>query len=268
MRYVLHQSLIGALLLLLFILSGCAGRIPKTLPLSDLDHRAAERTLADFYNRQVPTALDADVKISWDSFAAQGSVGAVLQLQQPGLLRLAAVDPLGRSQFIVAAGGREVVLVETMAAKVYEGDSGSALWRSYISLPLVLEDFFPLLGGMLDRGRLELQQVARDVEQTGFWYTFTAQSSVIHRVLLDEQTGLMGRHLITDTDGAFLDLTYADYRESNKTDYLWPRDLVIKGDKISGSVSLEVNRIYSHDQLSQQIFQLTYPAHYKVIPVQ
>ena len=86
-----------------------------------------------------------------------------------------------------------------------------------------------------------------------------------HHVLLDSLSREMLRHLLFDPQGDLvLDITYSAYSASPDSGVNWPRHLQITGNAITGTLTVYVNKIYSHAQQAAALFHLIPPPHFTV----
>jgi hypothetical protein len=103
------------------------------------------------------------------------------------------------------------------------------------------------------------------LEKAGFWYVWKDGRSMTHYVLLDWRSREMLRHLLFDPQGGLvLDITYSAYSVSPDSGFNWPRHLQITGKAITGTLTVQVNKVYSHAQQSAALFHLIPPPHFTV----
>jgi outer membrane lipoprotein-sorting protein len=259
------RGLLFSLLLCLVVLSGCATKLPKTTPLASDRQPEAESLFVDFLQVPQPIALDADIRIGWDILGSKGGVDAVLQLQKPAFLRFSATDPLGRSLFIAVSDGAAFTMVDNRIGRIYQGKTDSNFWRSYVPESILAEDLFFFLSGSLPKVEMITVKTAQDSENAGFWYVWKDGRSMTHHVLLDSRSRGMRRHLLLDPQGDLvLDVNYSAYLASLDAGFNWPRHLQISGKAITGTLTVQVNKIYSHTQQAASLFRLTPPPHFTV----
>ncbi|MBV5317481.1 MAG: hypothetical protein JZU50_06705 [Desulfobulbaceae bacterium] len=254
-----------AWLAFLLMLSGCATKLPKTTPLHSDQQQEAEDLLSSFLQRQQPVALDADIRIGWDVLGSKGAIDAILQLQRPAFLRFSATDPLGRALFIAVSDGVTFTMVDSRIGRIYQGKTDSKFWHTHVPEALVAEDFFFFLSGSLLQGDKQLVSTAQNAEQTGYWYVWKDGRAMVHHVLLERQSREMIQHLLFDPQGDLaLEVTYSAYSGVRETGYNWPRRLQITGKAITGTLTVQIEKIHSHQQLAAAAFHLTPPPHYTV----
>jgi outer membrane lipoprotein-sorting protein len=246
-------------------LSGCATKLPQTTPLHADQQQEADGLFSSFVQRQKPRALDADIRIGWDVLGSKGTVDAILQLQQPAYLRFSATDPLGRALYIAVSDGITFTMVDSRIGRVYQGKTGSKFWHTHVPEALTAEDLFYFLSGTLPQGDPKAVSTAQDSQQAGFWYIWKDGRAMVHQVLLARQTREMVRHLLFDPQGDLvLEVAYSSYRGVQENGFNWPRHLQITGKAITGTLTVQIEKIHSHQQLSATAFQLTLPPHYTV----
>ena len=258
---VLFLSLLTCLLLL----SGCATKLPQTTPLTLDQQQEAESLLQAFLQFPQPPAVDADIRLGWDVLGSKGGVDGTLQLQPPAFLRFSANDPLGRALYIAVSDGASFTLVDNRSGRIYQGKTDSKFWHSYVPETLRVEDLFFFLGGLLPNVDRRSTKTAQDIEKTGFWYVWKDERSLTHHVLLNWRSKKMTRHLLFDAHGDLvLDVSYSEYGGPQHVGFDWPRHLQVTGTAITGTLTLQVEKVYSHLQLADSIFQLVPPPHFTV----
>ena len=251
-------------LLLLSVLSGCATKLPKTTPLTTDQQQEAENLFFTFSQSPQPQALDADIRLGWDVLGSKGGVDATLQLQQPAYLRFSATDPLGRALFIAVSDGASFTMVDNRIGRIYQGKTDSKFWHSYVPETLQAEDLFFFLSGLLPKEERAVK-TAQDFEKTGFWYVWQDGRSMTHHVLLDWQRKQMARHLLFDASGHLvLEMTYSDYSRSQEAGFDWPYHLTITGTAITGTLTIQIKKIYSHARQALTTFRVVPPPHFTV----
>lgn len=265
MGTAIAKRLIFPVLCCLLVLSGCAGKQPKTLPLNSAEEQEAATLWSGFIASKRPAAFDADIRLGWDMLGSKGGMSATLQVQQPARLRFAANDPLERSLILAVADARSFTMADNRTGHVYQGSTRSKFWHSYVPASIAPEDLLPFLGGFLPEGELEYVRPSQDEGNKGFWYQWQDKGAIRHHVLLDRRSGEMQRHLLIDAQGTvILELLYADYRKDAKSDFFWPWHLRITGAAVTGTLTIQVAQIYSHTPQGAAAFRLTPPSHFTV----
>lgn len=252
------------LLLCLSVLAGCA-TIPKTIPLTPDQQEEATVLFRSFSQVKQPAALDADIRLGWDVLGSKGGVGATVQLQPPAFLRFAANDPLGRALFLAVSDGATFTLVDNRIGRVYQGRTDSKFWHSYVPETLRPDDLFFFLGGLLPKTETQAVRPAQDLGKTGFWYVWKDGRSMTHHILLDRRTRQMNRHLLFDPGGNLvLDLTYSAYNDTWDSGHSWPGHLQITGTAVTGTLTVQIEKIYSYTPKGAAIFHLVPPSHFTI----
>jgi len=264
MRTAGSLSLLLPVVCCLLLLAGCAGKQPKTLPLSPAEAQEAATLWSGFVALRRPPALDADIRLGWDVLGSKGGVSATLQVQQPALLRFAATDPLGRALILAVADATSFTMVDNRIGHVYQGAIPSKFWQAYVPPSVAPEDLLPFLGGFLPE-EVGHAEPAQDEKDKGFWYQWRDKRAMRHHVLLDRRSGEMQQRLLFDAQGdLLLAVHYTDYRKDAKSGFVWPGHLRISGTAVTGTLSLQVEQIYSHAPRKAASFRLTPPPHFTV----
>jgi hypothetical protein len=248
------------------VFAGCAGRQPKTAPLEPAEEQEARTAWAGFIAAQRPQALDADVRLQWDALGGKGTVAASLLAQQrPVLLRAAAHDPLGRTLILVVADASGFTMIDNRTGHAYQGTIPSRFWRSYVPGAMMPEELLPLLGGFLVEGEGKEVAPALDEAGRGIWYQWGDARKQKHFVLLDRKSGVMMQRLLIDGRGdQVLDVQYADYRKENRSGFSWPARLRITGQAVTGTLTVQFERIFSHSPREAAAFLVAPPPHFTV----
>jgi hypothetical protein len=265
MRTIIIARLWLPVLCCLLILSGCAGKQPKTLPLGPVEEQEAGALWSGFLASKRPPALDADIRLGWDVLGSKGGVSATVQLQQPALLHFAANDPLGRSLILAVADATSFTMVDNRIGHVYRGRTDSKFWHSYVPKSVEPQDLFFFLGGFIPEGEAQQVTLEQDVEKKGFWYHWQDKQSMRHYAFLDRRSGELQQRLLFDAQGdSVLELRYSDYRRDPASGYVWPGHLRITGEAVTGTLTVQVEKIYSHTPQGAAAFRLVPPPHFSV----
>ncbi|ADW18520.1 hypothetical protein Despr_2379 [Desulfobulbus propionicus DSM 2032] len=249
----------------LLLLAGCAGKLPQTLPLSPEREQEATTLWSAFLESKRPSAVDADIRLSWDVLGSKGAIAASLQVQQPALLRFAASDPLGRSLLLAVSDGTTFTMVDSRIGHAYRGRTDSKFWQEYVPEAVAPADLFALLGGFVNAGQGKNAAPAQDASGEDFWYTWQDDRAMRHHVLLARQSGEMRCHLLMDPQGEeLLELRYADSTREAQSGYRWPGTVRISGEAITGTLTIQVERVYSHTLLEAATFRLDPPPHFTI----
>lgn len=258
--FTLHVLL---MLLLAGGLAGCGKPVPKTLALEPPQEVEARDLLRRFQEREHPSVLDADLRVGWETWGSKGSSAAVLQMQRPANLRFSMNDPLGRPMLLLVSDDYFFTLVNNQTAQAWQGRSDSAYWQEY--LPVSAGDLFFMLGGRLTDAPMDGLGLGLDQGGQGFWYNWVDRQMLEHYVLLNRLTGRMDRRLLFDRQGELaLEISYSAYRMIPDSGFSWPGHLLIKGEGIRGSLTVQVEHFYPPQDFAPATFLLTIPPHFTV----
>lgn len=262
---------VQAWLLIILICStifACTGKRPHTISLPPDQLRTAESVWRDFLARPAPPAVDADVRLGWDVLGNRGNVAGIMQLQQQALLKLSAIDPLGRAIFLLHTDGELLTFTDIRKQKVYRGSALSDYWQKYIPGEINNIEIFDLLAGRVPQNGFELVESRGDVDNQGFWYELQGEDASTRYILLDGSGQRMLNHLLIDQDGVtVLDVAYSGYQDG-RAEMSWPTRVEARGRGFHGTYILTIKKIYSHNILPTSTFEPRYPPHFEVTTVE
>ena len=246
-------------------MSGCASKLPTSVPLNPGEQQEATALLTTFAQQDRPTALDADLRLQWDILGSKGGIGAILQLQRPAFLRFSATDPLGRPFLTAVSDGTTFTMVDSRTGRIYKGTTDSDFWYSHVPAAILPEDLLPLLGGFLVATDAANYHPSGTSDSSGFWFVWQGPRSVAHYVLIDRQSGIMRRHLLVENErDVLIDIVYSIYGEAGMEGLTWPRKVRITGKAVTGTLTVWTEMIYSHSQLPLSTFHLSPPPHFVI----
>ena len=253
----------------LLVLSGCARKLPLTVPVPGAEEQQiAQTTLQNFLQRQCTGSIDADVTAGFQVYGRKGKIAGILQMQKPSLLRFSVVDPLGRPLYILVSDGATYTLADNRNGTGYEGPVDSGFLREFVPESVEPGHLFSWLSGQVESDDLCLTEIRKGQENKGYWFIFDYGDGLLNHLLLDEETAFLTRRLVVSTENELLlDVTYSGY-EKDSNICPWPGAMEIKGDEVEGTFTLRIDRIYSREQLPDTLFNLVLPEHFSVQKVQ
>lgn len=257
------------LLVVLSVLSGCAAKIPSSLPLAESEKPAVVNRLQEFQNQRCAQSLDADITVEWEMYGKTEKIPGVLQLQPPSFLRYAVVDPIGRQLFILVSDGNSFTLVDNRKAKAMTGQVESKFWKKYIPDFMTPEDYIPWLTARLPADVFTVHEIRRDKESVeAVWLITQWKNNIRHHVLFVPETNQVTRHIVeSDNNEILLDVVYADY-DATTQNCTKPNLLTIEGAEITGTLKIHFDEFFPVSTISPNIFHLTLPDHFTVKTVE
>lgn len=256
-----------SLLLAILLLAGCAGKMPRTIPLEKSDKELVHAGFAEFGKRVCPLSLDADVTLEMKLLGKTEKSAGMLQYQGPSSLRYAMVDPLGRSLFIMVTDGFTFTMAYNREAKAVTGSTASRFWQDYVPRGVSTDDIVLLLAGKLP-ANLRLKDTRGDQDGAGFWLYGAGIEGIRHEILFDRHVSRVLRHILKDgRETVLFDVTYDQYEA---TDPLCPQPsaLRVEGETITGAVILRFDRFFTDQAIPSQMFHITPPDHFLVQEVE
>ena len=252
-------------LVLLLILSGCASKIPSSLPLAEREKPFILKQLQEFQDRRCAQSLDADVTMEWQMYGKTEKIPGLLQLQSPSFLRYSVVDPIGRQLLILVSDGSSFTLVDNRKAKALTGQVESNFWNKYIPGFIVPKDYISWLTGRLPADVFEVYEIRQDKESVEFvWLLTKWKNNTRHHILFSPKDNQVIRHIVeSDDNEILLDVVYSDY-DSNIPHCTKPNLLKIEGAEITGTLKMHFDEFFPENPISLNIFYLTLPEHFSV----
>lgn len=252
-------------LLVHFWLSGCASKIPASFPVAENEKTYLLETFNAFRAEQCSTTLDADITIDWQGYGKKEVFPGMLQVQDPGYLRYAIVDPLGRQLLILVSDSEDFTLVNNKKGKAYVGQTDSSFWQRYIPSYLYPEDYLSWLTGRVPANGFEIQDIRQDKQSPQqIWFISSWQNDIRHRIQYDLEAKNILRHMVEGLErNVWLDVAYSDYAINSNTCNK-PMLLQISGSDISGNLTIHYDEFFSTPALSPNNFQLHIPDHFSL----
>jgi hypothetical protein len=256
----------------LLMVTGCSNKVvPLTKVVLDENNEAASR-LARFRQRPSVNAVDMDVHLGWKYLGQQGAIDAILVLQAPSWVRMTALDPLGRSIFIISSDGTTFTMADNRSGIGYRGKVTSRLWRKYVPEAIRPESLFYFLGAMLPAKEVAYSFAGID-GQGRYWYQFEEEKKVgekiLHRIMLSDE-GLAEQYLLVRNQSqVMVRFIYQHYlsiggSEQQGAAKVWPGLITVDGEDVQGEFSLEVKKMVSNARQPLSFFTLHIPLHYEI----
>jgi outer membrane lipoprotein-sorting protein len=249
------------LVLLVLLLGGCAGKLPRTSPLAGAEQDEARTRLEQFLDRHCANAVDGDVEVGWQAYGRRENYAATLQAVKPASFRFAVVDPLGRPQLLLVSDGRTFTLADNRRAEGFTGSTASAYLAKYLPPGVARDDVFSWLSGRLDPTGLGTPTMETADRGGEFWYTFRKKS--MNQTLVLTREGLVRRILRDGNDKVLLDVRYSDYQRT-PDGCTWPSTLRVTGRDLPAEFTLRFTKIYSQKPPAASTFLLRLPPHFTV----
>lgn len=253
---------------LVLILSGCAGKLPVTVDLTDAQQQEASRLLQPARAGRCPDTLDADVVFNWQGYGQHRIVKATLQATRKGGFRLSGLDPLGRPFFILVTDGTRFTLVDNLQGRGYTGSVDSAFFRQYVPAGLDPSTCFSLFTARLPAENVPHVRFARTKKNNSFWFVFNLADGMTRQAELDPESGRVRRQVLTNMEKRIvLDVRYGGY-PAHADICAVPQRLTVEGEAFNGSVQVTLTKLYRQTRLPEDIFTLQIPKHFIVTEVE
>ncbi|MGV1099408.1 hypothetical protein ACUUL3_08360 [Thiovibrio sp. JS02] len=201
------------MLVFLLLASGCA-TLPATRPLAGPEQERAATLFLETVARQEACGccLDVQVQLVLRSVLQNGSLTGYLQAMSPSFLKFVGINPLGQPLLVMATDGRFFRSVVVPAAKGYEGEVGSSLFKKYAPEGFDPAQGFYWLTGRLPGKGLRVFSVARDAESGGQWLEAGYPGEEMrHHLLFDPVEQVIRRHLLVDDGRIVMAVRYSHY---------------------------------------------------------
>ncbi len=258
------------LLVCCLVISGCAGKLPRTRHLTVSEREKALTLFDRFMQNRCNGALDADVTLEMRLLGKTEKVPGMLQALPPSYLRYAAVDPLGRSLAVVVTDGSTFTMVDNRNAEAVIGPVDSSFWNEFVPAGIYVEDIIPWLRGRLSDQDVRITDVHGDMDDPALvWLLSETSDGLRHEIGFDPAEGVIHRHILKNHDNGavVLDVRYSRYDNGDEQCPV-PRELVVEGKSITGTLTIRFDRIFHDSIFSPGIFQLDLPDHYTVTEVE
>lgn len=261
------RSCRAVVVFVLLFISGCAGRLPLTVPLDNTEEQEVLALLQQVRARGCSDSLDADVTVTWQGYGRNISFSGTLQATESGRIRISGLDPLGRPFFILVTEGIHFTLVDNRQGSVFTGLVDSAFTRQYIPKVPRLPSYFPFLAGQLPDADASPIRLARTDGKNTYWLVYGLEDGITLQVEIDPLTVTIKRQLLLDEENRIvLDVLYASYTATGAGCFV-PDHITIEGEGFTGTVQLRLDTLYEGDILPDKVFQLTIPEHFSVSEV-
>lgn len=257
------------LLLLLVVcwLAGCA-TLPPVRPLAPDAARRATAAYDDFRHRlaHCPQAIDADVRLSYSTLWAAGTVTGALAARAPADLMFEATNPFGLTEGVLVTNGRRFSYAAIREHTVYQGPVSAEKAARYLPSKEAAAESFSWLAGR-PRADLDSWRPVGGSADGAVWFEAVAPDGTRRRVLFDDHLHHLNRRLLLDRDGSTIlfDTSYVYDREP--ADCPLPRRLVMKTPR-GATLELSVDAYYPADHVDDARFRLRTPAGFTEVPYQ
>lgn len=260
---VRHRILFLVAFVWIFVfLAGCADRLPYLQPVTVDEDEKGRQLLDRMRKNKIPEALDADLELTWQGYGQTKNVAAELQAVKNGLFRLSVPDPIGRPMLLLVASEERFTLIDNRQGQVYTGPVLNKVVRKYIPAPFTL----PLVYSLLIDGvpSSEPERIARDSENpAGFWYVFALDGGGKRLIMADFAHSFPLRQMLVSPENVVaLDLRYSEFPPVKKKQI--PARLLVSGEKIPGTVTIDFRHFYPSPAFGPSIFRLSVPASFTV----
>jgi hypothetical protein len=249
------------------LVAGCASHLPQLHPVTAAEEEQGLQLLEKIRQNQVPEVLDADLKLTWQGYGQTKKMAAELQAARSGAFRLTVPDPLGRPLVLFVAKAERFTLIDTQREHVYIGPVCNHLVKKYIPAPISLSLVYSLLVDEVPARQPE-RIYGNDGDQQGFWFVYSMGDDWQRLILADSTSLLPLRQLLVSSDNLVaLDLLYTGTVSLTEKSLL-PVNVLISGEKLSGSVRIDFQQHYPHPELAPGIFHLRIPPSFTVEELQ
>lgn len=261
-------SVLLIVLLLVILPTGCARKIPVTVPLYGDRQVNAEKILKILQQRKKFDCIDADVTIAWSGYAGRQIFSGTLQGTGIGRFRLSGLDPLGRPFFLLTVGQQSFTFIDNRQGRGYTGSVHSTFIQKYFPAGIPLAVLYSMLTAQLP----DTAGKAVDIRESGtgksYWFMFPGSAGMKYLVETDEESGQLMRQIVMDQDeNAVFDVHYEKYQTKSGFFFL-PAQLRIKSDELPGAIELSFDKFYLKNKLPATLFTLRIPKYFDMIHVQ
>ena len=254
--------------ILVILPTGCARKIPVTVPLYGDRQVNAEKILKILQQRKKVDCFDADVTITWSGYGGRRNFTGTLQATDQGRFRLNGLDPLGRPFFILTVGRQSFTFIDNRQGRGYTGSVNSTFVQNYIPAGVPFSVLYSMLTAQLPDTAVKEVDIRESDTGKSYWFMFPGFAGMKYLVETDEESGQPMRQIIMDQDEKVIfDIHYAKYQTGPDLFFL-PAQLRIKSDEMPGIIELNFDKFYPKNILPDTLFTLRIPEYFDITHVQ
>ncbi len=256
------------ILAIIFLFTGCAIRQPLISPLPPPEKEAARALLNKLIDTPCSDFIDIDLTLNWRGYGQQRTIRLGLQATKDGWLRVSGFDPLSRPFFIFVTDGYYFTMVDNRQGRGYKGSLDSEFIRSYLPQEVSSKTMFLLLSGRPVDNQEPVDIVLVMDDQVSYYrYIFTITDEYALHSEINTESGLLARQFIVGKYGEII--IAVDYNGRLPLNYCHlPLTLGVKGEAITGTVHIVIDKVYDDTVIDKGIFLLRIPGHFIVTEVE
>lgn len=209
------------LVVCLIYVQGCSRQLLQTYPAGDRETEAVLQEFSSFLKSSeqlcgccLDAEAEASVVVSGWFRDHSAELSGYLQAREPGYFRFVAVNPLGQPWYILVTDGETFTSLNVFEKKAYTGSVDSEIFRDFAPPGIAPEFLYYWLTGRPELGDMEVMNVWRDRDQSGFWLQLIGEDVELENlVLFDPLERLILRRVVRNKKHQLLvELRYDNYQ--------------------------------------------------------
>jgi hypothetical protein len=256
-----------ALLSILLVLSGCSS-LPSTVAVTEPESRDVTGLFKKMVAQQSEChcCIDANAVVTFKSIWDSGTISGYLQAMSPSYLKFVGVNPFGMPLAILVTDGERFHYVTIPESKGYEGDVSGATFTKYAPEGFLPEHGFYWIIGRLYPGKIQIVDVRKSEEGSGYWVEISYGPGAKSLVLFDDQEVVLKRHIVVnDEEEKILDVSYDSYQPGPCP---LPGEITVRSLIHNSTLTVKLNDWLPDPKFSQQDFHYEIPVGFERVSVQ
>ena len=255
------------LLLLMFLLAGCAGK-PWTTQVTDQEGLHVRQIFEEIQERDASCfcCLDAKVSFFWDGPGEDRSISGFLQLMLPSSVKFVVTNPLGQPLYAIVSDGHDFQSINTVLRQHTNGEISDLMREYSIPASLLSDDWGYWLIGRLHEQGASIEAIRQDEAGRGVWITmrYPAEEALAqsHLLLQPETKKLLTRILVDQQGKTIATLSY-EYGAA-RGDCVPVSRLTITELPYGSRLRVEFSEVLTEQVFSPARFRLKVPPGYEV----
>jgi len=260
-----YYSILGALLVLFFLVSGCAQKQWRD-PLGEKEQKSARKLISEQLekHRNCTSSIDAEISATWESRIGNGGLNGYLKILLPSSVKVIALNPLGQPLYAFATDGTTFQTINATGQVYKYGKVASFVEKHSVPENLFHGEWGQWLTGTLGLKNKQSGRLLQDAASRGIWLALELKESeaFTHEYLLFDTTGkrLLERVAIDKYGNESDRIIYKQWTEVDKCPL--PAAMEIQGTSYGATIQITLKNILIDGKFSKEQFPLQPPSGY------